>query len=63
MDPLQWHLSPEYRWCRSTACRCPSRPPGPVGRLRQRLGQRLAGPHPGLLLLVVAVALLLLLRG
>jgi hypothetical protein len=63
MDSLQWHLTRERRACRSTACPCPSRPPGPVGRLRQRLGQRLVGPHPGLLLLVVAVALLLLLRG
>lgn len=61
MDPLQWHLTPEYRVSRSTTCRCPSRPPGPVERLRQRLDQALAGPH--LLLLVAAVALLLLVHG
>lgn len=58
-----WHLSPERRICDRTDCRCPSRPPGPFGRLRHRLGRRLAGPHPGLLLLVAVVALLLLLRG
>ncbi len=63
MEPVQWHLSPPGRICYRSDCGCPSRPAGRGERLRERLGQRLAGPHSGLLLLAVVVGLLLLLRG